>query len=154
MDNPQHGILKNFDPSVDPSKGGAAVQKYTQSLKSSLKYSKPVCLQNMPSMHQSRLQQSMVGTTALNRSVRGGADPDDLNLKLDKLTAKFLDKNREKDAFKDVYFDEEIFKEILASKNYFKLSLELLKYTLHSANLPKKKVEKQAKGAGFSLTGR
>ena len=136
-------------------------QTQSTPLKSSLKYSKPACLQSVTPHH---LQQSMMGKTHQSmfagglhgKSMRIHGDHDDLKLKLDKLTAKFLEKHKDKDSFKDTFFDEEIFAEVLDSKNYFKLSLDLMKYVLHSGNLPKKKVEGKKTGVtGLnSLTAR
>lgn len=110
-------------------------------LKSSMKYSKPPCLQNTSML----LNNSMLKNTNLshNRSVHVSGDHDDLKLKLDKLCEKFLEANKEKNAFKDTFFDEDIYQEILASKNYFKLSLDLMKYVLHSGNQKKKLVPKK-----------
>ena len=122
-------------------------------LKSSLKYSKPPCLQNTSALGLSmtgKNQMSMVAPN--NRTMLLGGDHDDLKLKLDRLCHKFLEKNKDKDAFKDTFFDEEIFAEELRAKNYFKLSLDLLKFALHSANQPKKK--KEEKKAGYSLGAR
>lgn len=123
-----------------------------QPLKSSLKYSRPACLQSSSpqALHQSmmgRTHQSLLGAGLHNRSMRIHGDHDDLKLKLDKLTAKFLEKHKEKDSFKDTFFDDEIFAEVLDSRNYFKLSLDLLKYVLHSGNQPKKRVETKKPGA-------
>ena len=120
-------------------------------LKSSSKYSKPPILQNTSAFGLGssgmRGHQSLGG--ANNRSMRANPDHDDLKLKLDKLVANFVTKNGEKDAFKDTFFDQEIFQEIVDSKNYFKLSLDLLKYVLHSGNQPKKKKDDGKKKAGY-----
>ena len=120
-------------------------------LKSSSKYSKPPILQNTSALGLGssgmRGHQSFGG--ANNRSMRMNPDHDDLKLKLDKLVANFLTKNGEKDAFKDTFFDQDIFKEIVNSKNYFKLSLDLLKYVLHSGNQPKKKKDDGKKKTGY-----
>lgn len=113
-------------------------------LKSSMKYSKPPCLQNTSALGLSMTGKAHMSMVAPNRTMLGHGDHDDLKLKLERLSQKFLEKNKEKDAFKDTFFDEEIFGEELRAKNYFKLSLDLLKYALHSANQPKKKVEKKA----------
>ena len=118
-------------------------------LKSSMKYSKPPCLQNTSAMGLSMTGKAHASMVAPNRTALGYGDHDDLKLKLERLAQKFLEKNKEKDGFKDTFFDEEIFDEELKARNYFKLSLDLLKYALHSANLPKKK--KEEKKAGSSL---
>ncbi len=128
-----------------------------QPLKSSLKYSKPACLQssahgNLGTSVLGRTHQSM---TMNNRSMRNfNSEQEDLHLRLDKLTKKFIEKHKDKDSFKDTYFDEEIFQEVLDSKNYFKFSLDMLKYILHTANQPKKKVETKKPATGFgNLSG-
>ena len=122
-------------------------------LKSSMKYAKPPCLQNTSAFALSMTGRNNTtgGIIGTNKSVHMHGDHDDLKLKLDKLSATFLEKNKEKDAFKDTFFDEEIFGEELRARNYFKLSLDLLKYALHSANQPKKK--KDDKKAGASSFG-
>jgi hypothetical protein len=121
-------------------------------LKSSMKYSKPPCLQNTSAFAISMTgrHNTTAGLHGTNRSVAIHGDHDDLKLKLDKLSAIFLEKNKEKDAFKDTFFDAEIYDEEMKARNYFKLSLDLLKYALHSANLPKKKKEEK-KGAGMGM---
>ena len=118
-------------------------------VKSSMKYSKPAILQG-GSPAGANLGGSFVRANqstghALNRSVRIHHDHDDLQLKLEKLTEKFLAAHKEKDAFKDTFYDEEIFREIKDGKNYFKLSLDLMKYVLHSGNQPKRKKEETKK---------
>ena len=119
-------------------------------LKSSLKYSKPPCLQNTSALGLSmtgKNQMSMVAPN--NRTMLLGGDHDDLKLKLDRLCHKFLEKNKDKDAFKDTFFDEEIFAEELRAKNYFKLSLDLMKYVLHTGNVAKPKVVKKKEGSSL-----
>ena len=122
-------------------------------LKSSMKYAKPPCLQNTSAFALSMTGRNNTtgGIIGTNKSVHMHGDHDDLKLKLDKLSTTFLEKNKGKDAFKDTFFDEEIFGEELRARNYFKLSLDLLKYALHSANQPKKK--KDDKKAGASSFG-
>jgi hypothetical protein len=141
----------NNDQSRNSSANKDGLRQTTNILKSSSKYSKPPILQNTSAFGLGssgmRGQQSFGG--ANNRSMRANPDHDDLKLKLDKLVANFVTKNGEKDAFKDTFFDQEIFQEIVDSKNYFKLSLDLLKYVLHSGNQPKKKKDDGKKKAGY-----
>lgn len=122
-------------------------------LKSSMKYNKPPCLQNTSALGISMTGRPyMSGVGFQGQGVVGSqglVDHDDLKLKLDKLSAIFLERNREKDAFKDTFFDEESYGEEMRTRNYFKVSLDLLKYALHSANQPKKKKDdKKAGGLG------
>lgn len=121
-------------------------------LKSSMKYSKPPCLQNTSALGMSMTGRPGASFALQNRTGQTMilGDHDDLKLKLDHLAQKFLEKHREKDAFKDTFFDEEIFAEEMKTRNYFKLSLDLLKYALHSANQPKKKKEEK-KAGGFAM---
>ena len=117
-------------------------------LKSSLKYSKPPCLANLGGgLNNTTLNRS--GAQGLNRSVHVHQDHDDLRNKLEHLMKKFVEKHKDKDSFKDTFFDEEILQEITDSRNYFKLALDLLKYTLHSNNLPKKKKDDGKKKTGM-----
>lgn len=119
---------------------GEADYRTQGGLKSSMKYSKPPCLQNTSVMGLS-VTGKPLGTTLHQTRIAmpGGGDHDDLRLKLERLAAKFLEKHGAKDAFKDTFIDAEIFDEELNSQNYFKLSLDLLKYAVHSANQPKKR---------------
>ena len=124
-------------------------------LKSSMKYSKPPCLQNTSALGMSMTGKQHMSLAAINnRTVHVHGDHDDLRLKLEKLSQKFLDKHKEKDAFRDTFFDEEIYGEELKARNYFKVSLDLLKYALHSANQPKKKAVDAKKAGGLSLGAR
>lgn len=54
--------------------------------------------------------------------------------KLDKLCDKFLKEQKESAAFKDTFFDKEIFIGVKCSRNYQYLSEQLLTYILHSSN--------------------
>jgi hypothetical protein len=54
--------------------------------------------------------------------------------KLDKLCEKFLNEKIETPAFKDTFFDKEIFIGIKGSRNYQHLCEQLLTYILHSSN--------------------
>src|SRR3990167_189779 len=136
----QRGLVGHTDTALTTAADG--------NLKSSMKYSKPLILQNASivagTANQSRMYQSgLNGTMNANNKTTIGGDHDDLKLKLDKLMAKFAEESKDKNAFKDTFFDTEILAEIVASKNYFKLSLDLMKYVLHSGNVPKPKVEKK-----------
>lgn len=113
--------------------------------KNSGKYSKPQYLVGDP-----------LNTTGRTAALRGGLmdDHNDHQMKLDKLSAKFLEVNREKDAFKDTFFDEEIFGEILKSKQFFKLALSLMKYTMHSTNTRAKKQLAAKKGTTSAFNRR
>jgi hypothetical protein len=144
-------VAFNNEQSRNSSANKDGLRQTTAILKSSSKYSKPPILQNTSALGLGssgmRAHQSFGG--ANNRSMRMNPDHDDLKLKLDKLVANFLAKNGEKDSFKDTFFDQEIFQEIVDSKNYFKLSLDLLKYVLHSGNQPKKKKDDGKKKTGY-----
>ena len=122
-------------------------------LKSSMKYSKPLILQNASvvagTANQSRMYQSGLNGTLNKTAAAIGGDHDDLKLKLDKLLAKFTEENKDKNAFKDTFFDQDILGEIVASKNYFKLSLDLMKYVLHTGNVAKPKVVKKKEGSSL-----
>ena len=54
--------------------------------------------------------------------------------KLDKLCEKFLKEKQNTPAFKDTFFDKDIFQGIKSSRNYQHLCEQLLTYVLHSSN--------------------
>lgn len=146
-----------FDPN-DPNASRNDLNASTNSgrLKNSMKYSKPACLQNqqpriLGGSFLGRTNQSLLNATSNTVGGLPIEDHNDNKLKLKALSKKFLDVNKEKNPFKDTFLDEEIFNEILASKNYFKLSLELLKYTLHSGNNRTKVSKKNPRSASAGL---
>lgn len=148
----QYRVGPGGSPDMDrPSSANRDGFRQTGSvLKSSSKYSKPPILQTAALGNSTYKAHQSIGGIGMNsRSMRYNPDHDDLRLKLEKLVGKFVEKNGEKDSFRDTFFDQEIFKEIVDSKNYFKLSLDLLKYVLHSGNQAKKKAPaKKAGGLG------
>lgn len=147
MSTTKHGIEERHREGDDTRENS----RLHGNLKSSMKYSKPPCLQNTSTFGLSITgrHNTTAGAHGTNHTVHMHGDHDDLRLKLDKVAAIFLEKNKEKDAFRDTFFDTEVYDEELRARNYFKLSLDLLKYSLHSANQPKKKVEKKAGGVGM-----
>jgi hypothetical protein len=54
--------------------------------------------------------------------------------KLDKLCEKFLTEKIDTPAFKDTFFDKDIFISTKSRMNYQELSEQLLTYILHSSN--------------------
>ena len=67
-------------------------------------------------------------------------------LKIEKLMNNFEQKFSQNPAFSDVFTDSEVYKQLMATEDYKKISEMLMTYVLHSAN-QKKPRKKKAEGA-------
>ena len=73
---------------------------------------------------------------------------DDIN-KYNKLESAFKGKFKENNAFIDTFTDEKIYDKTPNSEDYLRISVDLLKYIMHTSNRPKKVVEKKKPGMGM-----
>src|SRR3990167_288213 len=112
-------------------------------------------------MNQTRSPEDELGRT--NAHSQAGEDEsldvfqgeDDIH-KYNKLVDAFQAKFKENSAFKDTFVDEEVYRKTLQSEDYLRISVDLLKYIMHSTNT-KKKVEATKKGTGsrvYDLPGK
>ena len=97
-----------------------------RSMRRSAKYSNPLAAGSEAAHHN----QTIGGTAIMATSSMAESKEEMLMILLE----KFKGKHGEKDAFKDTFYDIESLNEIVNSKNYFKLSLHLLKHVLHTSN--------------------
>ena len=74
---------------------------------------------------------------------------DDIH-KYHKLIDAFQAKFKGNSAFNDTFIDEEVYRKTLESEDYLRISVDLLKYIMHSTNI-KKKVEPEKKGSGLRV---
>ena len=73
---------------------------------------------------------------------------DDIN-KYHKLVKAFEDKFKENNAFTDTFIDPEVFRKTMNSEDYLRVSVDLLKYIMHTSFNAKKPVDKKKPGGGM-----
>ena len=72
---------------------------------------------------------------------------DDIN-KYNKLVAAFREKYRENNGFNDTFIDEEVYMKTMQSEDYLRISVDLLKYIMHTSFNVKKKDDGKKPGVG------
>lgn len=92
-------------------------------------------------------------TTRLTKSIINNADPslEEFNIdrsKIEKLVEKFILTEKRNSAFRDIFCDEEIFRNLFSKKNWGKLVEELLMFTLHSSKGPVRNIVVGSGGSG------